>query len=520
MQARPDEVTALLRQELQKLQTDIEMVGVGSVIEIGDGIARVYGLANVMAGELVEFPGGLMGIALNLEEDNVGCILMGQYDHVREGDEVRTTGRISQTRVGDALYGRVVTPLGEPLDGKGPIVSDATRSLEIKAPGVIARQPVKEPLQTGIKAIDSMIPIGRGQRELIIGDQKTGKTAIAVDTIINQRGSDVKCIYVAIGQKTSSIRRIAAILEQHGAMEYTCIVAATASDPAALQYIAPYAGCTIGEHVRDNGGHALVIYDDLTKHAKAYREVSLLLRRPPGREAYPGDIFNLHSRLLERAAKLSDELGGGSLTALPVIQTDEGDFSAYIPTNLISITDGQIYLEPELFYAGNRPAISVGLSVSRVGGAAQTKMMRKVAGRLKLDLASYREYRAFSQFASDLDEATKRILNRGDRMTEVLKQDQYVPMTAARQVIAIFAGTQGHYDDVHVHSITQLEADLLVFVEERFPHILEQLDRTGELSDELAEQLGAAIGEFKTACDEQHLIREDESAAAGEVCEI
>ncbi len=502
------------------MQTDVDMVGVGTVIEIGDGIARLYGLSGVMAGELVQFPRGLMGIALNLEEDNVGCILMGAYDHVREGDEVRSTGNIASTCVGDALYGRVVTPLGEPLDGKGPIASDEARALEIKAPGVIARQPVSEPLQTGIKAIDSMIPIGRGQRELIIGDQKTGKTAIAIDTIINQRDSDVKCIYVAIGQKTSSIRRIAATLEEHGAMEYTCIVAATAADPAALQYIAPYAGCTIGEHVRDGGGHALVVYDDLTKHAKAYREVSLLLRRPPGREAYPGDIFNLHSRLLERAAKMSDDFGGGSLTALPVIQTDEGDFSAYIPTNLISITDGQIYLEPELFYAGNRPAISVGLSVSRVGGSAQTKMVRAVAGRLKLDLASYREYRAFSQFASDLDEATRRILNRGDRMTEVLKQGQYAPMTAAQQVVAIFAGTQGYWDDVYVHAIAQLEAALLGFIAEEHPEIVSELEKTHELSDELAKQLHDALTEFKATCSREFFVAGDGFAREDEVCEI
>jgi len=508
VQGRPDEVSAILRDELQRLESQVEMVGVGTVIEVGDGIARVYGLADVMAAELVEFPGELMGIALNLEEDNVGCILMGPYVHVKEGDQVQTTGRIAETRVGEELFGRVVSPLGEPLDGKGVVVTKHTRPLEVKAPGVVKRQPVKEPLHTGIKAIDSMIPIGRGQRELLIGDRQTGKTAIAIDTIINQRDTDVKCIYVAIGQKSSSVRRTAAILEEHGAMEYTCVVAATASNPAAVQYIAPYAGCTIGEYLRDNGAHALVIYDDLTRHAKAYREVSLLLRRPPGREAYPGDIFNLHSRLLERAAKLSEEEGGGSLTALPVIQTEEGDYAAYIPTNLISITDGQIYLEPELFYAGVRPAISVGLSVSRVGGNAQTQMMRRVAGRLKLDLASYREYRAFSQFASDLDEETRNILKRGDRMTEALKQDQYVPMAIAEQVIVIFAGTHGCWDDVKLEAITALEAELLTFIRERYPEIESGLRQTQELSDEMAERLDKAIDDFKTKLDEQYLEKE------------
>ncbi len=511
MQGRPDEVSAILRDELQRLESQVEMVGVGTVIEVGDGIARVYGLADVMAAELVDFPGELMGIALNLEEDNVGCILMGPYAHVKEGDQVQTTGRIAETRVGEELFGRVVNPLGEPLDGKGAVVSKHTRPLEVKAPGVVKRQPVKEPLHTGIKAIDSMIPIGRGQRELLIGDRQTGKTAIVIDTIINQRDGDVKCIYVAIGQKSSSIRRTAAILEEHGAMEHTCIVAAAASDPAAVQYIAPYAGCTIGEHIRDNGGHALVIYDDLTRHAKAYREVSLLLRRPPGREAYPGDIFNLHSRLLERAAKLSEAEGGGSLTALPVIQTEEGDYSAYIPTNLISITDGQIYLEPELFYAGVRPAISVGLSVSRVGGNAQTQMMRKVAGRLKLDLASYREYRAFSQFASELDETTRNILKRGDRMTEALKQDQYVPMAIAEQVIVIFVGTHGYWDDIKLEAITDLEAELLTFIHERYPEIESGLRQTQQLEDEMAERLAKAIGDFKTKLDEQYFEREQDT---------
>ncbi|NLJ36111.1 MAG: F0F1 ATP synthase subunit alpha [candidate division WS1 bacterium] len=517
MNHTPDEVSAIIREQLERLETHVEIMGVGTVIEIGDGIARVYGLEDVMAGELVEFPGGLMGIALNLEEDNVGCILMGPYGHVKEGDQVLTTGRISETKVGDELFGRVVTPLGDPLDGKGPMATELTRPLEVKAPGVIKRHPVSEPLHTGIKAIDSIIPIGRGQRELIIGDRQTGKTAIAIDTIINQRDTDVKCVYVAIGQKTSSIRRVAAILEEHGAMDYTCIVSAAASDPAAVQYIAPYAGCTIGEHICDNGGHALVIYDDLTRHAKAYRQISLLLRRPPGREAYPGDIFNLHSRLLERAAKLNDQEGSGSLTALPIIQTEEGDYAAYIPTNLISITDGQIYLEPELFYAGIRPAISVGLSVSRVGGSAQTRMMRQVAGRLKLDLASYREYRAFAKFASDLDAETQRILDRGDRMTEVLKQAQYVPMPVQRQVITIFAGTHGYWDQVRPEAITAVETQLLEYLAQHYPQIEQQLEQKQEFSDALTEELSAAISEFVKQLDRSYLLEPDVLKQADEV---
>jgi F-type H+-transporting ATPase subunit alpha len=499
---RPDEISAVLKKQLEGYRTKLEIVNVGTVLQVGDGIARCYGLAGAMANELIEFPSTpdglpLFGLALNLEEDNVGCILMGPSDHVSEGDQVRTTGRISNTKAGPALLGRVVTPLAEPLDGTGPIEHADFMPLEGRAPGVLERQPVKEPLETGIKPIDSMIPIGRGQRELIIGDRQTGKTAIALDTIINQRGKDVKCIYVAIGQKLSTVRRIAAVLEEHGALAHTVIVAACASDPAAVQYIAPYAGCAMGEYFRDRGQHALVVYDDLSKHAAAYRQVSLLLRRPPGREAFPGDIFNLHSRLLERAAKLSNERGGGSLTALPIVETQAGDFSAYIPTNVISITDGQIYLEPDLFHAGIRPAISVGLSVSRVGSAAQTKAMKRVQGQLKLDLASYREYEAFAQFASDLDESTRQVLHRGDRMIELLKQQQYAPMNMTDQVIAIFAGNQGFLDDLAVDEVLPFERDLIAFCRERYPDLIARLETTTVVTDEDAEHLAAAVRDFK-----------------------
>jgi F-type H+-transporting ATPase subunit alpha len=493
---KPEEVTGILRQELQGFESRVDMRGVGTVLEVGDGIARVYGLSDAMASELIEFPGGVMGIVLNLEEDNVGVILLGPDEGIKEGDECRSTGRIAGTKVGKALFGRVVTPLGEPLDGKGPLVSDDFMELEQPAPGVIERQPVTEPLQTGLKAVDSVIPIGRGQRELIIGDRQIGKTALAIDTIINQKGQDVFCIYVAIGQKASAVWRTRAVLEENGALDYTCIVAATAADAPALQYIAPYAGTAIGEYISNAGGHALVIYDDLSKHAVAYREVSLLLRRPPGREAFPGDIFNLHSRLLERAAKLSDEKGAGSLTALPIVETQEGDFSAYIPTNLVSITDGQIYVEPDLFYGGQRPAINVGMSVSRVGSAAQTKLMKKVAGRLKLDLAHYREFAAFAQFASDLDANTRATLQRGERMMEVLKQGQYAPMSVVDQVITIFAGTQGLWDRVPTESITTLEPQLIKYVHERYPELTRRLDETLALSDEDAEGLKAAITDF------------------------
>ncbi len=493
-----------MRREIEKYRAEIDTATVGSIIEVGDGIARVYGLDSVMSQELVEFPGDVMGIALDLQEDSVGCILLGPDEHLREGDQARTTGRILSTTVGPELFGRVVDPLGNPIDGKGPVGTSKTRLIDVKAPGVVLRQPVRQTLATGLKAIDSMIPIGRGQRELIIGDRQTGKTAIATDTIINQRGGDVFCVYVAIGQKMSEIRRLAALFEQYDAMKYTCIVAAGASDPAALQYIAPYSGCAIGEEVRDAGGHALLVYDDLSKHAQAYREVSLLLRRPPGREAYPGDIFNLHSRLLERAAKMNDELGGGSLTALPIVETQEGDYSAYIPTNVISITDGQIYLEPDLFFQGQRPAINAGLSVSRVGSSAQTKLMRAVAKSLRLDLSSYREYAAFSQFASDLDEQTRAILARGDRMMQVLRQDQYVPMHVVDQVITIFAGVRGLYDDVAVDAIREMEAPLIKFVREQHGEVVAAMEKELDLSDATTEGLTKAIEAFKAEWREAH----------------
>ena len=493
---RPQEVTSLLKQELEKYRTKLEMVGVGVVLQVGDGIARVYGLANCRADELLKFPGDVMGLAFNLEEDNVGVMLLGSDEHVSEGDVVETTGRIVEVPVGRTLLGRVVDALGRPLDGKGPITADKYRPIEGRAPGVVERQPVKEPLQTGLKAIDSMTPIGRGQRELIIGDRQTGKTALAVDTIINQRQGDVVCIYVAIGQKLSSVAQVVDVLEREGALEYTTVVSASASDPAAMKYIAPYAGCAMGEEVRDAGGHALVIYDDLSKHAQAYREVSLLIRRPPGREAYPGDIFNLHSRLLERAAKLSEELSGGSLTALPIVETQAGDYAAYIPTNLISITDGQIYLESELFYAGVRPAINVGLSVSRVGGDAQNHAMRTVAGRLRLDLASYREFAAFAQFSADLDAATRAILGRGEHMVEVLKQVQYQPMDVGDQIVVIFAGSSGALDEVPLAEIEGLEPELLKHVHQRYPELMQELKERAEMTDELRQKLERAIGAF------------------------
>ena len=494
-----DEVIQVLKQKLAAFREELALEDVGQVIEVGDGIARVYGLDHVQAQELVEFPGGVMGIALNLEQDNVGCILLGSDENIKEGDEVKRTHRIADTRVGEAVFGRVITPLGEPLDGKGPLEGTSSHELEVKAPGVMERQPVTEPLYTGLKAVDSMIPIGRGQRELIIGDRQIGKTAIAADTIINQRDQGVRCVYDAIGHKIAERLRLTAVLEEQGALENTCLIAAAASDPPAQLYIAPYAGTAIGEHERDQGRHALIIYDDLSKHARAYREVSLLLRRPPGREAFPGDIFYLHARLLERAAKLSDERGGGSLTALPLIETQEGDYSAYIPTNVISITDGQIYLEPDLFYEGVRPPISVGLSVSRVGGSAQEKMMRQVAGQLRSDLAAYREYEAFSQFASELDEYTRRILSRGQRMVEVLKQDQYVPMSVVDQVIALFAGTRGHWDDVELEAIRGAEQALVTFMHHQHPEIVASLEQDREISDDTTTRLEKAIQEFKAA---------------------
>jgi len=481
MAIRPEEVTALLERELGQFEPELEQVGVGTVLEVGDGIARVYGLQDVMASELIEFPDSIMGVVLNLEEDHVGSAVLGADTHIQEGDTVKRTGRIIDVPVGDALLGRVVNAIGEPLDGKGPIATDERRRIEIKAPGVVERQPVSQALETGLKAVDSMIPIGRGQRELIIGDRRTGKTAIAIDTIINQRGGDVFCVYVAIGQKQSTVVDIARTLEQNGAMEYTTIVTATASDPAPLQYISPYTGCTIGEHYRDTGRHALIIYDDLSKHAQSYRQVSLLLRRPPGREAYPGDIFYLHARLLERAAKMSDERGAGSLTALPIIETQAGDVSAYIPTNVISITDGQIYLENDLFFAGVRPAINVGVSVSRVGSKAQSKAMKAVAASLKLDMASYYELQAFAQFASDLDRATQAQLARGERIVEVLKQGQYSPMPMAQQVMIIFAVTNGYLDEVPIDRVKAYENGFHPFMRDQYPELGETIGRTRDI---------------------------------------
>ena len=558
MAIRPEEITAILERELQAYERKVEEIGVGTVLQVGDGIARIYGLEDCMVGEMLEFldergnaiadaeGNVIVGMALNLEEDNVGAVVLGPDTGIREGTTVRRTGNIISVPVGPAMTGRVVNAVGAPIDGKGPIVASERRYIETRAPGVVDRQPVREPLQTGLKAVDSMIPIGRGQRELIIGDRGTGKTAVAIDTIINQRGTGVICIYVAIGQKQSTVANVVRTLEEFGAMEYTVIVAATASDPAPMQYIAPYAGVTIGEYFRDQGGAALCVYDDLSKHAVAYRQVSLLLRRPPGREAYPGDVFYLHSRLLERAAKLREdyivvpktapkETGegadgkvyegahgrqeaekaraampnadamevrrkpgtGGSLTALPIIETQAGDVSAYIPTNVISITDGQIFLESDLFNAGVRPAINVGISVSRVGGNAQVKAMKSVAGRLRIDLAQYREVQAFSQFASDLDKATQAQLHRGARMVELLKQPQYQPMPVEQQVISIFAGFNGHLDDLEIRNIARFEQELLSFVADRYPEIPETIRRTGELSSETAATLNRAIQEFK-----------------------
>ncbi|MFN3648803.1 MAG: F0F1 ATP synthase subunit alpha [Armatimonadota bacterium] len=496
MAIRPEEVTSIIERELQGFGAELEQVGVGTVLEVGDGIARIYGLQDVMAGELVEFPSGVYGMALNLEEDNVGVVIFGSDTQIKEGDTVRRTERIADVPVGDALLGRVVNAIGQPIDGKGPIVTEHRRRIELKAPGVVARQPVDQPLQTGLKAVDSMIPIGRGQRELIIGDRSTGKTAVALDAIINQRGTDVHCFYVAVGQKLSNVRAIVDILEREGAMEYTTVVAATASDPAPMQFIAPYSGTSMAEYYRDSGRHALVVYDDLTKQAQAYRQVSLLLRRPPGREAYPGDVFYLHSRLLERAAKMSDELGGGSLTALPIIETQAGDVSAYIPTNVISITDGQIYLEGDLFYAGVRPAINVGVSVSRVGSKAQTKAMKSVAGTLKLDLAQYWELQAFAQFASDLDKATQAQLARGERIVEVLKQPQAQPMSVADQVMIIYAVTNGYADELPLDKVKDWEAGFYPFMREKYPELSANIERTRDLSGDTKETLGRACADY------------------------
>ena len=492
---RPDEVTDILKRQLEEFDRQVDVYEQGTVLQVGDGIARVHGLSNVMAGELVEFSSGVFGLAFNLEEDNVGCILFGEDTHISEGDQVKRTQRVMDVPVGEGLLGRVVNPLGQPIDGRGEIPAKDRFPVERKALGVIERQPVNEPLQTGLKVVDSMYPIGRGQRELIIGDRQTGKTAIAIDTIINQKGGDVFCIYVAIGQKASTVAKVEKTLTDAGAMDYTTIVSSSASEPAPLQYLAPYAGATIGEYFRDNGKHALIIYDDLSKHAWAYRQVSLLMRRPPGREAYPGDVFYLHSRLLERAAKLSDDLGAGSLTALPIIETQEGDLSTYIPTNVISITDGQIFMEGDLFYAGIRPAVNVGLSVSRVGGKAQIRAMKdkQVAGTLRLDLARYREVAAFAQFGSDLDRATQRMLTRGQRLVELLKQDQYSPMPVAEQIIVIYAGNQGLLDETPLDRIRDFEDELLKKVRSQMPDLLREIAETKEFSDENKKRIDEAI---------------------------
>jgi len=497
MQVRVKEIVQILEKHLKGFEKEIDVSETGVVLSVGDGIARIYGLEKVMMSELVEFPNGVMGLVLNLEEDNVGVAILGEDKGIKEGDMVKRTKRIIQVPVGEGLLGRVVNPLGEPLDGKGPVEAKEYRPIERKAPGVVERQPVKEPLRTGIKAIDSMIPIGRGQRELILGDRQTGKTAIVIDTILSQRDQGVYCVYVAIGQRQSSIAQVVDKLRQYGAMDYTIVVAASASEPASLQYIAPYAGCTMGEYFRDNGMHALVIYDDLSKHAMAYRQLSLLLRRPPGREAYPGDVFYLHSRLLERAAKLSDEKGGGSLTALPIIETQAGDISAYIPTNVISITDGQIYLETDLFYAGFRPAINVGLSVSRVGGNAQIKAMRQVAGTLRLELAQYRELAAFAKFASELDKATQAQLIRGERLMEILKQDQYQPLPFSKQILIIYAGVNGYLDELPVGVIRRYERELYEFVEQRYPEIYREIEEKKEINESLKQKMDQALKEFQ-----------------------
>ncbi len=503
-QIRADEISRVLRAEIENYDKAVNVSETGSVISVGDGIARIYGLEKVMAGELIEFPHGISGIALNLEEDQVGAVLLGEASEIKEGDEVKRTGRIMSIPVGEAMIGRVVNALGQPIDGKGPIVTTAFNPLEAIAPGVIDRQPVKQPMQTGIKAIDAMIPIGRGQRELIIGDRQTGKTTVALDTILNQKGGDMICIYVAIGQKRSTVAQVVKTLEEFGAMEYSIVVAATASDPAPMQYIAPYAGCAIGEYFRDKGGHALCIYDDLSKHAAAYREISLLLRRPPGREAYPGDVFYLHSRLLERAAKLSDEKGGGSLTALPFIETQAGDVSAYIPTNVISITDGQIFLEADLFNSNVRPAINVGISVSRVGGSAQIKAMRQVAGSLRLDLAQYRALAAFASFGSDLDKASAQQLTRGSRLVEILKQGQFSPVPVEKQVLIIYAGTTGVLDDLPVEQCRPFEEALYKFFDSAQSGLLQKIREKKTLDDDTKNELNKLLGEFKKTFVSEH----------------
>ncbi len=497
MRIRPEEISSIIREQIEDYTTEVTLDEVGRVIEVGDGIARIYGLDNAMAGEMLEFPHDIRGMVLNLEEGNVGAVLLGEDRYIKEGDLVKRTKRIAETPVGEEMVGRVVNALGQPIDGKGPISAKNFSPLERIAPGVVDRMPVKEPLHTGIKAIDAMIPIGRGQRELVIGDRQTGKTAVVVDTILSQKGEDVICIYVAIGQKRSTVARVVKTFQEYDAMDYTTVVLASASEPATLQYVAPYAGCAIGEYFRDNGKHALVIYDDLSKHSQAYRQLSLLLRRPPGREAFPGDVFYLHSRLLERAAKLNDERGGGSLTAIPIIETQAGDISTYIPTNVISITDGQIFLESNLFYSGVRPAINVGISVSRVGGNAQVKAMKRVAGTLRLDLAQYREVAAFSQFGSELDKATQHQLMRGERMVEVLKQDQYISLPTEKQVLLIYAGINGFLDDIEVEEIKRFEQELYRFMDAEHPDVLKSVKEKKEVTEEIEASLKRCLDEFK-----------------------
>ncbi|WP_135557512.1 F0F1 ATP synthase subunit alpha [Paenibacillus cymbidii] len=497
MSIKPEEISTLIKQQIEQYKSEIQVVDVGTVIQVGDGIARAHGLENAMAGELLEFSNGVMGMALNLEENNVGIVILGPYKDIREGDQVKRTGRIMEVPVGEALLGRVVNALGQPIDGNGPIATTAFRPVESPAPGVMARKSVHEPMQTGIKAIDSMIPIGRGQRELIIGDRQTGKTTIAIDTIINQKGNGMKCIYVAIGQKQSTVRQVVETLRKNGALDYTIVVSASASEPSPMLFLAPYAGCAMGEYFMYKGEHVLVIYDDLSKQAAAYRELSLLLRRPPGREAFPGDVFYLHSRLLERAAKLNDSLGSGSLTALPFIETQAGDVSAYIPTNVISITDGQIFLEADLFYSGQRPAVNVGISVSRVGGSAQTKAMKKVAGTIKTDLAQYRELAAFAQFGSDLDKSTQARLSRGQRTMELLKQGVGEPFSMERQVASIYTVTRGHLDDVPIVDITRFEKEFLAFVDSSYPQVLTSIRDSKDLSADTEKLLVEAIEKFK-----------------------
>lgn len=498
MEIRAEEISEIIKGQIKDYETQVEISETGIVLSVGDGVAKVYGVEKAMVMELLEFPGGMLGMVLNLEEDNVGVAVLGDVEHIKEGDIVKRTGRIAEIPVGDGMLGRVIDPVGNPLDGKGPIESTETRRIELVAPGVIDRQPVHEPMYTGLKAIDSMTPVGRGQRELIIGDRQIGKTAIGVDAIIAQKGQDVICIYVAVGQKKSTVAQVVDTLRKHGAMEYTVVVSACASDPATMQYIAPFAGCAIGEHYRDKGGHALIIYDDLSKQAVAYRQVSLLLRRPPGREAFPGDIFYNHSRLLERACKVNDKLGAGSLTALPIIETQAGDVSAFIPTNVISITDGQIYLEPGMFFSGVRPAINVGLSVSRVGSAAQIKAMRQVGGSLRMDMAQYRELESFAQFGSDLDKATLNALKRGERLVEILKQPQYQPMPVEKQILSIFAGTKGFLDEFPTDSIAEYETQMLEYIEGKFPQIFKEILEKESISEELEATMKEALTEFNT----------------------